>query len=56
MTKNWLIVLFIPIFFNSCATWKGVQQDSKTAWEATKETSSEAYHGVKKSIHEATAD
>ncbi|WP_222718378.1 hypothetical protein ACNSOS_10575 [Aliarcobacter vitoriensis] len=55
MFKSILLVILI-ILFQGCATWSGVKQDSKTAWKATKDTSSEAYQGVKKSIHEATAD
>ncbi|MBL3520769.1 hypothetical protein ACNSOP_07440 [Aliarcobacter lanthieri] len=55
MFKSVLLVIFI-ILLQGCATWKGVKEDSKTAWEATKDTTSEAYQGVKKSIHDATAD
>ena len=50
-----LLTIFI-ILSQGCATWKGVKQDSKQAWQATKDTSSEAYDGVKKSIHDATAE
>ena len=53
MLKSILLLIFI-IFFQGCATWSGVKQDSNRAWEATKDTSSDVYHSVKKSIHEAT--
>ena len=50
-----LLLIFI-IFFQGCATWSGVKQDSKTAWQATKDTTTEVVKDVKKSIHEATDD
>ena len=53
MVKNLLLVILIFVF-QGCATWNGLKQDSNRAWEATKDTSSEVYHSVKKSIHEAT--
>ena len=46
----------IIILFQGCATWSGVKQDSKTAWQATKDTTTEVVKDVKKSIHEATED
>jgi len=55
MFRNMLLVI-ISIFFAACATWQGVKEDSKTAWETTKETTSQTYKGVKKSIHNATAE
>lgn len=54
MIKIVLSIFFI-VFFTSCATWSGVKQDSKDAWNTTKETTSNVYKGVKQSIHEATA-
>lgn len=53
MVKNLLLVILIFVF-QGCATWTGLKQDSNRAWEATKDTSSEVYHSVKKSVHEAT--
>ena len=55
MLKSILLLIFI-IFFQACATWSGVKQDSKTAWQATKDTTTEVVKDVKKSIHEATDD
>ncbi|AXK49381.1 hypothetical protein [Aliarcobacter trophiarum] len=49
-----ILLVTIIILFQGCATWSGVKQDSKQAWQATKDTTSEAYDGVKKSIHNAT--
>lgn len=53
MVKNILLIILIFVF-QGCATWTGLKQDSNRAWEATKDTSSEVYHSVKKSVHEAT--
>ncbi|MCT7633865.1 hypothetical protein N5U36_00260 [Aliarcobacter butzleri] len=53
MIKFMLLTILI-VFFQGCATWTGIKQDSNKAWEATKDTSSNVYHSVKKSIHEAT--
>ena len=36
MLRSILLLIFI-IFFQGCATWSGVKQDSKTAWQATTE-------------------
>jgi len=47
-----ILLVIIFIFFTACATWQGVKEDSKTAWETTSQT----YKGVKKSIHNATAE
>ena len=55
MVKNILLIILIFVF-QGCATWSGVKQDSKTAWKATKETTTEVVKDVKKSIHEATED
>ena len=55
MLRSILLLIFI-IFFQGCATWSGVKHDSKTAWKATKETTTEVVKDVKKSIHEATED
>ena len=55
MLKSILLLIFI-MFFQACATWSGVKQDSKTAWQATKDTTTEVVKDVKKSIHEATED
>ena len=55
MFKTLILVIFI-MFFQACATWSGIKQDSSEAWEATKSTSNKAYKSVKKSIHEATAE
>ena len=55
MLKSILLLIFI-IFFQGCATWSGVKKDSKTAWQATKDTTTEVVKDVKKSIHEATED
>ena len=48
------ILLILIVLFQGCATWMGIKQDSKRTWEATKDTSNDVYHSVKKSIHEAT--
>ena len=53
MVKNILLIILIFVFLG-CASWNGLKQDSNRAWEATKDTSSDVYHSVKKSIHEAT--
>lgn len=53
MIKSILLIILIFVF-QGCATWTGLKQDSNRAWEATKDTSSEVYHSVKKSVHEAT--
>ena len=53
MVKNILLIILIFVF-QGCATWTGLKQDSNRAWEATKDTSNDVYHSVKKSIHEAT--
>ena len=53
MVKNILLIILIFVI-QGCATWNGLKQDSNRAWEATKDTSSEVYHSVKKSVHEAT--
>ena len=55
MIKIALLIILI-ISFQGCATWSGVKQDSKTAWQATKDTTTEVVKDVKKSIHEATDD
>ena len=55
MLRCILLLIFI-IFFQGCATWSGVKQDSKTAWQGTKDTTTEVVKDVKKSIHEATED
>lgn len=55
MIKIIFSIIFI-FFFQGCATWVGLKQDSKQAWEVTKDTSSEVFHSVKKSIHEATSE
>ncbi len=55
MLRSILLLIFI-IFFQGCATWSGVNQDSKKAWQATKDTTTEVVKDVKKSIHEATED
>lgn len=55
MIRAILLVIFV-MFFQACATWSGIKQDSSEAWDATKSTSSKAYKSVKKSIHEATAE
>ena len=52
--KNSMFLIVFIILFQGCATWSGIKQDSNRAWEATKDTSSDVYHSVKKSIHEAT--
>ena len=51
-----ILLLFLIIFFQGCATWMGVKKDSKQAWEITKDTSENVYKSVKKSINEATSD
>ena len=53
MIKFMLLTILI-VFFLCFAIWTGIKQDSNKAWEATKDTSSDVYHSVKKSIHEAT--
>jgi len=55
MFRSMLLVI-ISIFFTACATWQGVKEDSKTVWDSTKEITSQTYKGVKKSIHNATAE
>ena len=55
MLKSILLLIFI-IYFQGCATWREVKKDSKTAWQATKDTTTEVVKDVKKSIHEATED
>lgn len=39
--------------FTGCATWDGMQDDSKEAWETTKEVSSEAWDKTKEVSSEA---
>lgn len=51
-----LLLIILIFFFQGCATWSGLKQDSKQAWEVTKGTSNEVLHSVKKSIHEATSE
>ena len=46
MLRSILLLIFI-IFFQGCATWSGVKQDSKTAWQATKDTTTEVVKDVK---------
>ena len=53
MIKSILLIILIFVF-QGCATWSGIKHDSNRAWEATKDTSNEVYHSVKKSVHEAT--
>jgi uncharacterized protein YceK len=51
-----ILLLFLIILFQGCATWIGVKKDSKEAWEVTKDTSKDVYKSVKKSINEATSE
>lgn len=51
-----ILLLFLIILFQGCATWIGVKKDSKEAWEVTKDTSKDVYKTVKKSINEATSE
>ena len=53
MIKNIILIIFV-MFFQSCATWYGIKKDSKEAWEATKETTSEVATDIKKSVDEIT--
>ena len=55
ITKS-ILLLFLIILFQGCATWMGLKKDSKQAWEVTKDTSGNVYKSVKKSINEATSD
>ena len=51
---KYILLTILIVFFQVFATWTGIKQDSNKAWETTKDTSSDVYHSVKKSIHEAT--
>ena len=51
MIKFMLLTILI-VFFQACATWTGIKQDSKEAWGVTKDTSKDVYQSVKKSIKE----
>lgn len=51
---KYILLTILIVIFSGCATWSGIKQDSKEAWDTTKDTSSDVYHSVKKSIHEAT--
>ena len=53
MIKNIILIIFV-MFFQSCTTWYGIKKDSKEAWEATKETTSEVATDIKKSVDEIT--
>lgn len=54
--KTLLLSISTIFLFSACATWQGIKQDSNNAWETTKDTTSKAYKGTKKAIHEATAE
>ena len=52
--KITILSIILIFLFQGCATWYGIKQDSKDAWEATKETTGKAYDSTKQAIHEAT--
>ena len=56
MIRKFILLLFLIISFQGCATWMGLKKDSKEAWEVTKDTSENAYKSVKKTINEATSE
>lgn len=51
-----MLLLFLIMLFQGCATWEGAKVDSKNAWEVTRDTSSNVYRSVKKSINEVTSE
>lgn len=50
--KNYIFLIMFVILFQGCATWSGLVQDSKNAWEMTKELSGYAYDSTKKAIND----
>jgi len=46
-------VLLLAIAFSGCATWDGLQEDSRDTWEDTKEVSKEAWGKTKDVSSEA---
>lgn len=56
MLMKSILLIFLIILFQGCATWMGVKKDTKEAWEITKDTSGNVYKSVKKSINEATSE
>ena len=43
-----ITLLTLALLLSACATPGAIEQDSKVAWEGTKEVSSEAWDGTKK--------
>ncbi len=54
--KKTMLLIYLIVLFQGCATWYGIKQDSKDAWKATKQTTGEVYDSTKRAIHEATED
>lgn len=52
--KNSMFLIVFIILFQGCATWNGLKQDSKEAWQNTKEVSGKAYDSTKRAIDDIT--
>ena len=52
--KNSMFLIILIMLFQGCATWNGLKQDSKVAWEGTKEVSGKVYDSTKRAFDDIT--